>query len=106
MFFDTHVRILQKLAESGRKEFSTDMIKQAIDKVEDEVIDRMYQEYLKNEEAQGKERAQWRADENTIDRIERFHHEAEAEPVSWAEAAEDLDSFPELKDNHDMEMER
>ncbi len=99
-------RIFQKLGETGLKEFSVEMIKEAMHKVEEEDLEIQYQEYLKSEEAQGKERAQWRADENTIDRIERSQHEAEAEPVSWAEAAEDLDGFPELKDNHDMEMER
>ncbi len=104
--FDTHERILQKLAATGRTEFSAEMIKQAIGKVEDEEIASMYQEYLKSEEAEVKERAQWRADENTIDRIERLQHEAEAEPVSWAEAAEGLDDILEREDSLKMEMER
>lgn len=73
--FDTHERILQKLAETGQKEFSAGMIKEAMDKVEDEEIDTMYQDWLK------------------------YH-----EPGSEA-ATEDLSDFPELKDSHDMEME-
>lgn len=81
--FDTHERILQKLAESGRKEFSAQMIHSIIDDVESEVVDRMYD--------------QWRSE------TEPGHEPPE--PTSWGEAAEDLDGFPELKDNHDMEME-
>lgn len=103
--FDTHERILQRLHDTGLKEFSTEMIKGIIDKVEDEEIDRMYEEYLKHEEDLASERAQWHADEITIDRIERSQHEAESQPVSWEDVTEDLDGFPELHDNHDMEME-
>ena len=80
--------------------------KEAIDKIEDEEIDSMYQEYLKSEEAHAKERAQWVADENTIDRIERSQHEAEAEPVSWAEAAQNLGEISQREHSHDGEMER
>lgn len=104
--FDTHERILQRLHDTGLKEFSTETIKGIIDKVEEEEIDSMYQEYLKSEAAHAEERAQWRADENTIDRIERSGHEAEAEPVSWAEAAEGLDDILEREDSLKMEMER
>lgn len=82
--FETHERILQKLAETGRKEFSAQMIHGIIDDVESEVVDRMYE--------------QWRGE--TEPGHESF------EPTSWEEAAEDLDGFPELKDNHGMEMER
>ncbi|HEU5406987.1 MAG TPA: hypothetical protein VFU48_04435 [Nitrospira sp.] len=54
-----------------------------MDKVEDEEIDSMYQDWLKYNEP-GSEAAY---------------------PTSWEEAIEDLDGFPELKENHDMEME-
>ncbi len=56
-----------------------------MDKVEEENLDAMYAEWLKGEEAINKEEAQWRADENTIDRIERSLHEA-AQPTIWEEA--------------------
>jgi len=59
------------------------MIKDAMDKVEDEEIDSMYQDWLKYHEP-GNEPAY---------------------PTSWEEATEDLSDFPELKDSHDMEME-
>lgn len=105
MYFDTHERILQKLAETGSTEFSTDMIKEAMTKVEEEDIDSLYQDWLKSEEAEAQERAQWRADEITIDRIERSQHEAEAELVSWQDAAHGLDDIPEPPHSKEMEME-
>lgn len=83
MYFATHERILQKLAETGRTEFSAGMIKEAMDKVEDEEIDNMYQDWLKYNEP-GSEAAY---------------------PTSWEEVTEDLEGFPELKDNSDMEIE-
>lgn len=82
--FDTHERILQKLAATGQKEFSAEMVKGIIDTVEDEEIDRMYEE--------------WRRETDP-------YTSRDAEPVSWHEATEDLDGFPELKDSPDMEME-
>ena len=85
--FETHERILQKLAETGHKEFSAQMIHSIIDDVETEVVDRMYE--------------QWRRETDPY-----ASHDADLEPVSWENAAEDLSGFPELKDNHDMEMER
>ena len=102
--FDTHERILQRLHDTGMKEFSVETVKEAMNKVEDEEIDSMYQDWLKHEEAEAKEREQWRADEITLDRIERSGHEAEAEPVSWADAAEGLD-IPHREHSHDREME-
>ena len=51
--FDTHERIFQKLAESGHKEFSTEMIKGIIDKVEGEEVDRMYEEWRGSRLADG-----------------------------------------------------
>ena len=39
--FETHERILQKLNESGLKEFSPEMIKGIIDKVEGEEVDKI-----------------------------------------------------------------
>lgn len=81
--FDTHERILQKLAESGQKEFSAEMIKGIIDKIEDEEVDKMYAAYLRDNEP-GNEAAY---------------------PPSWEEVTEDLSGFPELKDTPDMEME-
>lgn len=82
--FDTHERILQKLAESGHKEFSAEMIKGIIDKIEGEEVDRMYEEWRRETEPY------------TI---------REGEVVSWEDAAEDLGNFPELVANHDREME-
>lgn len=82
--FDTHERILQKLAESGQKEFSAEMIKGIIDKIEDEEVDKMYAAYLRDNEPA---------------------NEA-AYLSSREEVTEDLSGFPELKDNPDMEMER
>jgi len=82
MYFAIHERILQKLAETGQKEFSAGMIKEAMDKVEDEEIDSLYQDWLKYHEP-GSEAAY---------------------PTSWEEATEDLSDFPELKDSQDMEM--
>lgn len=103
--YDPHERILQKLAETGQKEFSTEMIKEAMDKVEEEDLDSMYKEWLKGEEAHTKERAQWVADENTIDRIERSQHEA-AQPTSWEEATQDLGDLPQCESSRETEMER
>lgn len=40
-------------------------------KVEEEDLDIQYQEWLKHEEVEAKEREQWRADEITLDRVER-----------------------------------
>lgn len=85
--FETHERILQKLAESGQKEFSAQMIHNIIDDVESEIVDRMYD--------------QWRMETDPY-----ASHDADLELVSWDDAAEDLTGFPELKDNHDMGMER
>ena len=84
--FDTHERIFQKLAESGHKEFSAEMIKGIIDKVEGEEVDRMYEEWRRETEPYAT-------------------REAELDPVSWEDATEDLGDFPELAANHDMEME-
>lgn len=81
---DTHERILQKLAESGQKEFSAEMIKGIIDKIEDEEVNKMYAAYLRDNEPA---------------------NEA-AYLTSWEEVTEDLSGFPELKDSPDMEMER
>lgn len=98
-------RFFQKLAETGQKEFSTDMIKEAMHKVAEKDLEIQYQEYLKGEEARNKEEVQWRADENTIDRIERSLYEADAEPVSWAEATKGLE-IPQREQSQDTEMER
>lgn len=104
--FETHERILQMLGESGHKEFSAETIKGIIDKVEGEEIDKMYAQWLREEEAHAKERAQWVADEIAIDRIERSQLEDESEPVSWAEAAEDLGEvhYPELSQDRELEL--
>ena len=48
--FETHERILQKLNESGLKEFSPEMIKGIIDKVEGEEVDKMHAEWLRETE--------------------------------------------------------
>ena len=84
--FDTHERILQKLTETGHKEFSPEMIKGIIDEVEGEEVDKIYEE--------------WRRETDPY-----ATREAELDPVSWEDATEDLGDFPELEDNHDMEME-
>lgn len=83
--FETHERILQRLHASEEKQFSVEMVRGIIDTVEAEEIDRMYE--------------QWRRDTDP-------YTDLDTEPVSWDDATEDLDRFPELKDNHDMEMER
>lgn len=102
--FDTHERILQRLHDTGLKEFSVETVKEAMNKVEDEEIDSMYQDWLKHEEAEAKEREQWRADEITLERIERQQYEA-AHPTSWAQAAEGLE-IPHQEHSGEMEMER
>jgi len=84
--FESHERILQMLGESGHKEFSAEMIKGIIDKVEGEEVDKIYEE--------------WRRETDPY-----ATREAEPEPVSWDDATEDLSGFPELEDNPDMEME-
>ena len=48
--FDTHERIFQKLAESGHKEFSSEMIKGIIDEVESEEVDKIYEEWRRETE--------------------------------------------------------
>jgi len=101
--YDAHERILQRVAASGQKEFSTE-ITEAMNKIEEEDLDVMYAQWLK-EEAHHYEEAQWRADENTLDRIGRSHEDAQMQPTSWEEVAEDLSTFPEPQDNHDLEME-
>ena len=82
--FDTHERILQKLAESGQKEFSAEMIKGIIDTIEGEEVDKMYATYLRDNEPA---------------------NEA-AYLSSREEVMEDVSGFPELKDSPDMELER
>ena len=84
--FDTHERIFQKLAESGHKEFSSEMIKGIIDEVESEEVDKIYEEWRRETEPYAT-------------------REAELDPISWEDATEDLGDFPELEDNHDREME-
>ena len=103
--FETHERILQKIDESGLKDFSAETIKGIIDKVEGEEIDKMYAEWLREEEAHAKERAQWVADENAIDRIQRSQLEDESEPVSWEEAADDLGDIPQREPSREIELE-
>lgn len=102
--FDTHERILQRLQDSGHKEFSVEMIQDAMNTVEEEDLDIQYQEWLKHEEAEAKEREQWRADEITLDRIERSQYDA-AHPVTWAQAAEGVESSPR-EQSGELEMER
>ena len=84
--FDTHERILQKITESGQKEFSPDMIKGIIDEVEGEEVDKIYEEWRRETEPYAT-------------------REAELDPISWEDATEDLGDFPELEDNQDREME-
>lgn len=84
--FDTHERILQRLHDTGLKEFSVETVKEAMNKVEDEEIDRMYEE--------------WRRETDPYS-----DRDAELEPVSWDDATKDLGDFPELEDSREMEME-
>ena len=83
--FETHERILQKLNESGLKEFSPEMIKGIIDKVEGEEVDKMHGEWLRETEPY------------TI---------REGEVVSWEDAAEGLGEMPYHKLGRDNELER
>lgn len=82
--FDTHERILQRLHASGQEQFSVEMIRGIIDTVEAEEIDRMYDE--------------WRRETDP-------YTGRDAEPVSWADAADGLDEmpFPELAQDREME---
>lgn len=82
--FDTHERILQRLHDSGKKQFSVEMIRGIIDTVETEELDRMYEEWRRE------------TDPYTI---------RDGEVVSWADAAEGLDDipFPELAQDREME---
>lgn len=83
--FETHERILQKLNESGLKEFSPEMIKGIIDKVEGEEVDKMHAEWLKETEPY------------TI---------RQGEVVSWENAAEGLGEMPYREPSQDRELER
>ncbi len=85
--FDTHERILLKLAETGQKQFSAEMVKEAMGKVENEEIDRMYEE--------------WRRETDPYS-----DRDGEPEPVSWEDAAEDLGEMPYPELSQEMEMER
>ena len=62
------------------------MIKEVIDKVENEEVDKMHEAWLRDDEPDAR-------------------HEAEPEPVSWEDATEDLDDLPQRGDNHDLEIE-
>lgn len=103
--YDTNERILEKLAETGQEAFSAGMVKKAMDKVEEEDLEIQYQEWLKLEEAEANEREQWRADEITLDRIERQQYEA-THPVTWAQAVQGLEDIPPREHSGEMEMER
>lgn len=96
--------LLKRLTADGRTEFTVTEIRAEMDKMYDEEIDRMYQDWLKHEEAEAQEREQWRTDEITIDRIERSQHEA-AQPTSWAQATEGLDDISERECRQEMELE-
>ena len=76
---------MQKLNESGLKEFSPEMIKGIIDKVEGEEVDKMHGEWLRETEPY------------TI---------REGEVVSWEDAAEGLGEMPYHKLGRDNELER
>jgi hypothetical protein len=83
--FDTHERIFQKLAESGHKEFSAEMIKGIIDEVEGEEVDRMYTEWLRETEP---------------------YATREGEVVSWEDAAEGLGEMPYPELSRESGLER
>jgi hypothetical protein len=82
VMFETHERILQELGQSGQKQFSAEMIKGIIDKVEGEEIDKMHAEWLRD--------------------TDPYHEAAE---TSWEEATEDLGEipYPELGQNTEIE---
>jgi len=106
--------MFQTMNATGRSQFSLEEIHSFVEQASGRAAEAHYQELLKEnpeiaeqlkaEEAEAQERAQWAADENAIDRVERSLYEA-AQPTSWEEVTEDLEGFPELKDNSDMEME-
>ncbi len=83
--FETHERILQKLNESGLKEFSPEMIKGIIDKVEGEEVDKMHGEWLRETEP---------------------YTTRQGEVVSWEDAAEGLGEMPYPQLSRESELER
>ena len=83
--FESHERILQKLNESGLKEFSPEMIKGIIDKVEGEEVDKMHGEWLRETEPY------------TI---------RQGEVVSWEDAADRLGEMPYPQLSRESELER
>lgn len=83
--FETHERILQKLNESGLKEFSPDIIKGIIDKVEGEEVDKMHEEWLRETEP---------------------YAIRQGEVVSWEDAAEGLGEMPYPQHSRESELER
>lgn len=83
--FETHERILQKLNESGLKEFSPEMIKGIIDKVEGEEVDKMHGEWLRETEP---------------------YTTHQGEVVSWEDAAEGIDEMPYPQLSRESELER
>ncbi len=83
--FETHERILQMLGESGLKEFSPEMIKGIIDKVEGEEVDKMHGEWLRETEP---------------------YTLREGEVVSWDDAAEGLGEMPNPQLSRESELER
>ncbi|NGZ96201.1 MAG: hypothetical protein CV089_08755 [Nitrospira sp. WS110] len=107
--------VFNSMKATGRSQFTLEEIQAFVRAASEEAGDAQYREFLKEhpeiaeklkaEEAEFKEQAQQLADENTIDRIERSLHEAESQPISWAQAAEGLD-IPQRQASHETEMER
>ena len=83
--FETHERILQKIDESGLKDFSAETIKGIIDKVEGEEVDKMHGEWLRETEP---------------------YTTHQGEVVSWEDAAEGLGEMPYPQLSRESELER
>jgi hypothetical protein len=73
--YDTHERILQKLAEIGQKELFAEMIKGIMDTIEKEDLDKRYTQWLRDTEPD-------------------VNHEA-VQPISGKEATKDLGEIPQ-----------
>ncbi len=72
--FDSHDRVLEKLAASGGKEFSLETLKAVMDEVWQEGAARHEQEVMQS-----------------------------AEPVTWAQASEGLEPIPQREQSAELE---
>ncbi len=79
--------VLQTMKATGKSQFSLEEIENFVQQASEEAGEVHYQELLKEHPEIAEQL------------------EAETQPISWEEIEEDLSSFPELKDNSDMDME-